>query len=87
MGLWTASHCYYRGATIFILSIQSYFSRKKHQVQGLLEAFKILDNDTHRTYRKSYSMRILSIMTRETWRYSEHPTIKMQLPTSWQILI
>lgn len=38
--------------TIIILSIQFYFSRKKHQVQGLLEAFKILDNEDHRKYRR-----------------------------------
>ena len=38
--------------TITILGIQFHFSTRKHQVQGLLEAFKILDNDHHRTYRK-----------------------------------
>jgi len=40
------------GATIFILGIQYYFSIKKHRVQGLLEAFKILDKEDHREYRK-----------------------------------
>jgi hypothetical protein len=39
-------------ATIIILGIQYYFSRKKHRVQGLLEAFKILDKEDHREYRK-----------------------------------
>jgi hypothetical protein len=40
-------------ATIFILGTQYYFSRKRHQVQGLLEAFKILDKEDHREYRKT----------------------------------
>lgn len=39
-------------ATIIILSMQFYFARKQHRVQGLLEAFKILDNDPHRAFRK-----------------------------------
>jgi len=38
--------------TIIILGKQIRFSTRKHQVEGLLEAFKILDNEDHRKYRK-----------------------------------
>lgn len=75
--------------TIIILSIQFYFSRKQHRVQGLLEAFKILDNDGHRTYRKKVFEAHFKYDNSGDVEIFRHPDYKdaMQLPMLWQILI
>jgi hypothetical protein len=39
-------------ATTTVLIVQYHFATKKHQTEGLLEAFKMLDKEDHREYRK-----------------------------------